>query len=598
MSSRNIWNSKYWFIALIVISIGTITSGSLLQSNFGTIDIEFVRFADEIGDIVEGKLYRPTYATQENPVPGVLLMHGFNNDKDTEAPTAIELARRGFVALAISEIGQGDSSPWQSLDLFSDSNMGANASYHFLKNLVFVNDKIGIVGHSMGGANAQKIALLNPDHDAVVIQSGGPSNLTGTGINNYLQLWCQFEDLNSYTRPDWYEMGMEMIAYNTNQTAAVDADYGNFADGSAQRYAYIPSTHPGGTWNMIGIAETVDWMRKALKDGATDSHWINPSLQISQFKEAFTLVATITLILSIIPLASILMNLEVFKDINQPLPTHHYVEGRSWWISATINALIGGITFLIIPTFGLVLSLIPVTNLVTGNAYFWWFIVNFTICGIIFAVWFRRSNTSKEKGISWYDVGISYNEETRQINTVILKKTVVLALILFVYLYLFVALFENLLQVEFRYMWPVLRQFKGYRFTQFLVYLVPTFIFFLINGGIFLFGQIRSKPHSSFAKTHLVWFGRAMFAMLSGLILFFGLHYLPMFILGTAPTFHFIPLAALFQIFLMQAIPQFTLMIFLLTYFYQKTGKVYLGSIIVALVVTWILATSGAYSLS
>jgi pimeloyl-ACP methyl ester carboxylesterase len=596
MITRNIWDNKIWLIILILTSVVFITLGSQLQSDFGKIDIEFVRIADEVGDIVEGKLYRPYYATPENPLPGVLLMHGFNNDKDTEAPAALELARRGFVALAISEIGQGDSSPWQGLDLLSgETNMGANASYNFLKNLAFVEGgKLGIVGHSMGGSNAKIIAALNPDHDAIVIQSGGPANLTGTGMNNYLQLWCQFEDLNSYPRSEWYDIGIEMIEYNTNLTAEVNKDYGDFAAGTAQRYAYIPSTHPGGTWNSQGIAETVDWMRKSLKAGVKDNHWSEPYDQIYQFKEGFTLIATISIILSVIPFASLLLGTETFKEVVQPLPDRHEVEGKSWWISATINTLIGGLTFLIVPVVGLGLSIIPITNLITGSAFFWWFALNSLIAGGVFFYWFKKS---KPKGINWYDMGVSFDKEKRVIDKKIMQKTAIFALIVFVYLYLFVAIFENLFYVEFRFMWPILRQFSGYRFSQFFVYLVPTLFFFLINGGIYLFGQIRPKTHSTFAKTHLVWFGRSMYAMLAGLIIIFAIHYLPLLFLGTAPTFHFIPLAALFQIFLMQAIPIFTLMLFLLTYFYQKTGKIYLGSFVVAMIVTWFIAISGAYSL-
>ena len=596
MTSRNYWNNKIWLIALVLTSVVFITLGSQLQSDFGKIDIEFVRISDEVGDIVEGKLYRPNYATPKNPLPGVLLMHGFNNDKDTEAPAALELARRGFVALAISEIGQGDSSPWQGLDILDDeTNMGANASYHFLKGQAFVDgDKLGIVGHSMGGSNAKKIAVLNPDHDAIVIQSGGPANITGTGMNNYLQLWCQFEDLNSYPRDEWYNIGIDIIEYNTNLTAEVNIDYGDFSAGTAQRYAYIPSTHPGGTWNSQGIAETVDWMRKSLKGGLTDSHWLEPYNQIYQFKEGFTLIATICILLSIIPFASILLETDTFKEVVQPLPDKHEVEGKSWWISATINTLIGGITFLIVPVLGLGLSVIPITNLITGSAFFWWFTFNFVIAGGVFYFWFRKS---KEKGIDWYDMGVSFDKENKVIDKKIIKKTALLAIIIFVCLYLFVAIFENLLHVEFRFMWPVLRQFTGYRLTQFFVYLIPSLLFFLFNGGIYLFGRIRPKTHSTFAKTHLVWFGRSIYAMMAGLILIFAIHYLPLLFLGTAPSFHFIPMAALFQIFLMQAIPQFTLMIFLLTYFYQKTGKIYLGSFVVAMIITWIIAISGAYSL-
>ncbi|MHA2295701.1 MAG: dienelactone hydrolase family protein [Candidatus Hodarchaeales archaeon] len=568
----------------------------MLQSNFGTIDIEIVRIADENGDIAEGKLYRPTYATSSNPLPGVLLLHGFNNDKDTEAPAALELARRGFVALALSEIGHGDSSPASGLlATFGEGTLGANAAYLFLKGLSFVDgDNLGLVGHSMGGSNAIKVAAANPDHRAIVIQHGSPTNVTASGeLHNYLQLWCRYEDLNPLPRATYIANGMTMIEYNTNETAEADKIYGSHVAGTAQKYAFIESTHPGGTWNGEGVAETCEWMRLSLKGGTTDSHWINPYNQIYLFKEGLTLVATITAILSIIPLASILLKTSVFNKVVQPLPDRHVNEGRSWWIGATANTLIGGITFIFLPGIGMMIGIIlPIFNLITGNAFMLWFVANAVICGIVFAVWFRRN-----KDVNWFDVGISFDKDQRKLDKNIIWKTLLLAGFLFIYLYLIVSLFENLFLVEFRFMWPVLRQFSGYRFTQFLIYLLPIMSFFFINGGLFLYGQIRPKQHETFAKTHLIWWGRSFFAMVFGLFLMFCIHYLPLFFLGAGPTFTEF-YASLFFIFLMQGLPQFTLIFFVTTYFYQKTGKIYLGSILAGLLVTWIFAISGAYTMA
>jgi alpha-beta hydrolase superfamily lysophospholipase len=44
-----------------------------------------------------------------NPAPAVLLLHGYQNDKDTSAAFAVELARRNIVALSIDEFGHGES---------------------------------------------------------------------------------------------------------------------------------------------------------------------------------------------------------------------------------------------------------------------------------------------------------------------------------------------------------------------------------------------------------------------------------------------------------------------------------------------------------
>ena len=45
------------------------------------------------------KMYKPVTATAENKAPAVLLLHGYQNDHETCAAYAIELARRGSHSL-------------------------------------------------------------------------------------------------------------------------------------------------------------------------------------------------------------------------------------------------------------------------------------------------------------------------------------------------------------------------------------------------------------------------------------------------------------------------------------------------------------------
>ena len=73
-----------------------------------------VRFA---GDPVAGKggltqsglLYIPSTATAARPAPAVLASHGYINTREMQSPFAIELARRGFVVLAMDMEGHGYS---------------------------------------------------------------------------------------------------------------------------------------------------------------------------------------------------------------------------------------------------------------------------------------------------------------------------------------------------------------------------------------------------------------------------------------------------------------------------------------------------------
>lgn len=59
------------------------------------------------------KLYVPEGVTAQNPAPAVLLLHGYQNDHETCAAYAIELARRGVVVMALDEYGHG----WSTLGL-------------------------------------------------------------------------------------------------------------------------------------------------------------------------------------------------------------------------------------------------------------------------------------------------------------------------------------------------------------------------------------------------------------------------------------------------------------------------------------------------
>ena len=55
------------------------------------------------------KLYTPKTVTAEPPAPGVLLLHGYQNDHETCAAYAIKLARRGAVVLCLDEYGHGST---------------------------------------------------------------------------------------------------------------------------------------------------------------------------------------------------------------------------------------------------------------------------------------------------------------------------------------------------------------------------------------------------------------------------------------------------------------------------------------------------------
>ena len=95
-------------LALIVVIFACLGVAHSIQTDGGNIQVSRGEIQLPYGSLTY-KLYEPVTATAENPAPGVLLLHGYQNDSETCAAYAIELARRGAVVLALDEYGHGAS---------------------------------------------------------------------------------------------------------------------------------------------------------------------------------------------------------------------------------------------------------------------------------------------------------------------------------------------------------------------------------------------------------------------------------------------------------------------------------------------------------
>ena len=172
-----LWAAIFALIALIAA-----WTGNRIERDFGRIDVNTITFMTEEMQPMVAKLYRPKTATAAHPAPGLLALHGYQSDKEaTNTFGALELARRGYVVLAIDHFGHGYSTKAPA----ANKNMsGANNGYQYLKTLPFVdNTRLGIFGHSTGALNAIRVAKANPDHRAVNGQSSNGGEMDG--LHNY-----------------------------------------------------------------------------------------------------------------------------------------------------------------------------------------------------------------------------------------------------------------------------------------------------------------------------------------------------------------------------------------------------------------------------
>ena len=82
--------------------------------------------------------------------------------------------------------------------------------------------------------------------------------------------------------------------------------------------------------------------------------------------------------------------------------------------------------------------------------------------------------------------------------------------------------------------------------------------------------------------------------MLGGLVIVSLFEYVP-FMLGYGTGWALTGFDGPFMSALVLIFPQFFVLFFVATYFYRKTGKVYLGSLITAIVVSWVACGGSAY---
>ena len=166
-------NRILWILlaALILILIGAQITASLVQRDFGRVEVSNLSYPNETGISIRAKLLKPKAISDSNPGPGVVYIHGYQNTRETSDAYAIEIARRGFVVLEIDAIGRGNSgNPLDLDDPEFDPTFGGKASFEKLNSLPYVDpDRVGLMGHSLGAEMVYNIALQDPTAKALVV---------------------------------------------------------------------------------------------------------------------------------------------------------------------------------------------------------------------------------------------------------------------------------------------------------------------------------------------------------------------------------------------------------------------------------------------
>ena len=340
----------FLIVCILVIFLSSFIA-SAIQSNGWSIEVTDLRDAEnegtaisltgeetEInGKVVSGILFKPKDATADNPLPAVVLTHGYLNNREMQLQNAIELARRGFVVLTVDREGHGnyENSGEQSALM---ATSGLYDSVKYLYNMDYVDkDKIGISGHSMGGMTTAMTLLQDMQLGLVsagLIQAW--STFMGAGADVDVGMLKAQDDEFFFTTNEGEDgtISREYLSTRAAKTfigntelegdvvsgaiyvngQAVETTGGQETEGAFRVVYEISGVHPQNHCSVEGANAVVNFFYNAF--GTPNGYeYISEGNQVWWVKEAFSLIGMIGFFALIFPLVSLLLTTPVFRSL-------------------------------------------------------------------------------------------------------------------------------------------------------------------------------------------------------------------------------------------------------------------------------------------
>ena len=668
---RNLKASFLALVVLLAIAAACMFVADRVQRDNGRVAIEDGTITTECGDVAY-KLYIPASATPETPAPGVLLLHGYQNDHETNAAYAIELARRGYVALSIDCYGHGATTAgltsrgyvnhvvkvnygndseadgtflqisgptryrilmnFSNLSFFDDhysrdaegnymrdTTVGGASAYAYLASLPYVDDtRLALTGHSMGTWSSWSVAAAFADATneagqstapkAIVLQCGElfrelPTvyDVEKIHFNNVLLLQAKYDEF-SYFRDYQLNVTDDLLKTplryeflgTTADAAAWNKTYGTFADGTARRMELLNTNHRLTTHNAHGLATALEWFGTALGQQTS----LAPTDQVAMIKECLVLAAMLATLFAMLPLLNLLLAVPIFKPVQQGLPDRSTLKGAgSWLFAALLTIVLSAASFPFMTQLGHGLLPLPenIFKMTVGNGFVGWYLTLIVIMLLTSALGVHQAHGRGER----YDlqaVGLSSGAGAGQTILMILE-ALILAVLLAGMVYGLNYGFYRLFDLDLRFIWPFFRTVDAERAKQFAVYIPIFALFYVLNNSKIMAGErTAASYHEGFGWALIDWF-KNFVLMAGGILCVVALEYVPFF-MGIGPgadVYLGSTFGGPFMSILILFVPQVLFFSISCTYCYRKTGNVYTGAFLAAILACWIVTGGSAF---
>ena len=394
----------FWLVIALIFALISGVGASLVQTSGGSVKVDDLKWETASGRTLNALLFTPANATAENPAPGIVVSHGWWNNREMQTPNYVELARRGYVVMSIDMYGHGNSDPLPA-DELAVGGTGMYDAVLLMADLPYVDrDAIGVSGHSNGARAANFSVPLDdasgdPLISSILLVDNDPLYVDGDGI--YANVYgardvgliqAQYDEFffRSYD-----ENGVQLTAprdYLSTPNAqsflnfgADPADLAEEREGStiytqnidgteAVRVIYsLPQTHPWSTTSSTAVGHLVDYFEETLPAPTP----LDAGNQLWQLKEFFTALGLVGFGIMLVAIPRALLTTSAFRRLAVAPAEIAPLAGRVpkiwFWAGLVVSVVISAWSYVLISqtpevlgiTFNAVPSFIP-----TGSVFF------------------------------------------------------------------------------------------------------------------------------------------------------------------------------------------------------------------------------------
>lgn len=552
-------------LIVFILFVSFLCGAYLLNTNFLTIKTSYITIHDENFQL-QGLLYKPDGVSSTKPAPAVVLAHGIANSKEVVSGFALELAKRGFVTLALDEAGHGNSEGnWAQVEK-TDPSLGVLSAVNWLKQQNYVDqNKIGVIGHSMGAESAYYAGLHSTTIKATILIGGGVNGTltSSTGMNatnphNLLVIIGKFDVL--FNVPQLQNSQLERV-FNTTTTIQLNKIYGSFTAMTARKLVTVPATHLFEVMSPDSIRVITDWLSHSLNYTIP-----NPSSNYSSFllRDFFLLLDFVLFIWFVLLLSKVVITkYNIIRETNM------------------ISSVEKGNKYLLGLTWGILSLVLFVPSITIGTAI----VFPPVVFGSFFAFWLLFTSLSCLLLLFLYrKVGyITFATKELIHSLVSHPKEIYAAFGIILFMYTVTIFMEEVLQLNFKIFIPVLNEIGSFkRIIIFLIFIPYTLLFFFAQNVYFFMLSDYNNFKSS--KTLL----KQLLLLVGPFLLILGFFYIPIGILNTV----LIPgTLGFFTEFLVPTVGVFIITTVTDWYYYKETNSIVIGLIVNVFMVTLTLAS-------